>query len=426
MLDGFLADGHIKRLTREAHFAELPYNIGCASDVVLHLTDDAADNLSLLAKYFAAACCVPKCSIIIDDAEEGFAVIASNDGEADLPASHQLVLKQAKALGSNIADLVPGDMEAALCLPVNDGDKISGYIYICPDSLLSNINVESVEEIKALLPLVSVNVTQYATKVSSMLDKLTGGLNRKFLEVSLDYHVEKAKQSGGIFSIVMSDLDNFKTINDVYGHQTGDMVIKATGKVIRSNIRKDTPFGRYGGEEFVVILDNTGPEDALVVAENLRKAIEEARLLGSKRPVTGSMGVATYGLHDSTKKGLIEKADKALYLCKQNGRNRCEIYDQAYDAKPISTNVTQGIISGDTIKDAMRIRMALDIFDLSRTVMAKEERLMVVLEKIKEIAEAEAVEYIDGKLHLSFPADKQARKESPGFDECLKDLLSVV
>jgi len=227
-----------------------------------------------------------------------------------------------------------------------------------------------------------------------MLDKLTGGLNRKFLEAALDARIETAKATGSMFSIIMSDLDKFKSINDVYGHQTGDMVIATTGKTIRSNLRKGTPFGRYGGEEFMVILDHTSAEDALAVAEKLRKAIESAKMLGEKRDVTGSMGVATFDVRSDTKTSLIEKADRALYKCKEGGRNRCELYDPLYKIAAETTSKAQGIITGDTIKDALRIRMTLDVIEFMKDDAPYDEKTNMLLSRLKEIAGAESVAYM--------------------------------
>ena len=127
----------------------------------------------------------------------------------------------------------------------------------------------------------------------------------------------------------MMDIDNFKGVNDTYGHLTGDAILREVASCISNMVRKiDTP-ARYGGEEFVVILPETGKEDALIIAERLRKAIERIVVTTKdnvKISPTVSMGIAEHPVDGVDAKVLIDAADKALYYSKNNGKNVVSIY----------------------------------------------------------------------------------------------------
>jgi diguanylate cyclase (GGDEF)-like protein len=123
----------------------------------------------------------------------------------------------------------------------------------------------------------------------------------------------------------MADLDHFKQVNDNYGHLAGDAVLRKVGKIFNETLRSIDTAGRYGGEEFLIILDNTGEQEAEQTAERIRKAVEESRITrdGKTIQVTISIGVATICDMVSMDDGqLIGIADKALYEAKQQGRNR--------------------------------------------------------------------------------------------------------
>jgi diguanylate cyclase (GGDEF)-like protein len=115
----------------------------------------------------------------------------------------------------------------------------------------------------------------------------------------------------------MFDIDNFKKINDTHGHITGDKCIKNLMNICRNSFRGDDVIGRFGGDEFVILLPGTSPVKAYLVAERFRKNVEQ-----TKDPhYTVSIGVASYPLDGKNSKGLISSADKALYISKEKGRN---------------------------------------------------------------------------------------------------------
>ena len=157
------------------------------------------------------------------------------------------------------------------------------------------------------------------------VDSLTGLYNRKYLMESLALHVKRFTRHQTHFSILMADLDHFKKVNDRYGHLAGDAVLVKIAEVFNETLRSIDTAGRYGGEEFLIILENTREQEAWQTAERIRQAVEKSSVTmdGEVIKVTISIGIATSSNKVKMNNGqLIGLADKALYEAKQNGRNR--------------------------------------------------------------------------------------------------------
>ncbi|WP_190615821.1 diguanylate cyclase [Tepiditoga spiralis] len=158
----------------------------------------------------------------------------------------------------------------------------------------------------------------------SELDELTGLFTFKKLIRITDGLMSKAKRGKELFSLIMMDIDNFKIINDTYGHNFGNYVLKNIGSIIKENIRNyDLPF-RYGGEEFLIILPSTKKEETYKVAERIRKDIEKLKLKDNVK-VTVSIGITEY-IEQENFQETIEESDKAMYISKKNGKNQTNYY----------------------------------------------------------------------------------------------------
>lgn len=160
--------------------------------------------------------------------------------------------------------------------------------------------------------------------LSNRIDGLTQTFNRKHWEECLAKEFSRARRYQHDLALVMLDLDHFKLLNDTFGHQGGDMVLIETAKVVDKLLRMGDLFGRYGGEEFAVILPNTDLQGAEEVAERIRQAIATNAINYQDRriSVTASIGVAVIDEQDSRYEDLISNADLALYEAKASGRNR--------------------------------------------------------------------------------------------------------
>lgn len=200
------------------------------------------------------------------------------------------------------ASLAPGALNAAVFL------FYSGFIIV---SSLSVMWME-IERLQADLVY------------SARFDSLTGVLNRGTFLGEFEREVSRAARGGAPFSLAIFDLDRFKLLNDRYGHPTGDLVLKAFADVLRQGIRKHDTVGRYGGEEFSLLMPETGKDTALRVAERVRRELETRGVNadGARIEVTVSGGVATYGVDGHDWDSLLSAADTALYAAKEAGRNR--------------------------------------------------------------------------------------------------------
>jgi len=152
------------------------------------------------------------------------------------------------------------------------------------------------------------------------IDSLTGAFNRTKFEKFFDYEIEKAQLNKNILSIIMLDIDHFKSINDNYGHHVGDEVLKGVVDLVTKNLKRVDIFARWGGEEFVILLPGTNLENAQKLAENLRKKIEE-QSFSTAGKITASFGVGEYKEKES-KKEVFNRIDKLLYEAKRTGRNK--------------------------------------------------------------------------------------------------------
>ncbi len=164
----------------------------------------------------------------------------------------------------------------------------------------------------------------------AFVDELTGANNRRrFFELGQE-EFDRACRFKRPLSVLMVDADHFKSFNDEYGHATGDIVLKNVAASIGGSLREADILGRYGGEEFVAVLVETDHSTAAVVAERVRKAVEQMAINtpNGNLSVTVSIGLATTNSQDGTLTALIERADAALYQAKENGRNRVGVADR--------------------------------------------------------------------------------------------------
>ena len=162
----------------------------------------------------------------------------------------------------------------------------------------------------------------------SVIDQLTGLHNRRYMNGQLEQFIQRAVRGNEPLSLMMTDIDHFKAVNDTHGHQAGDDVLKEIGKRLRANVRPTDVVCRTGGEEFVVLMPNTPGDLACAAAERIRKAVAAAEfpVLGGTKDlrITVSAGVSTLQGAGDTADDLMHRADTALYQAKTGGRNRVE------------------------------------------------------------------------------------------------------
>jgi two-component system, cell cycle response regulator len=222
-----------------------------------------------------------------------------------------------------LAELMPGARRLAVVPLSAEGHAIG--VLVAEHSLRSGSRIEhrvvSMVERFASHGALALRNAWLLEQVRAMAatDGLTGIANRLTFNTTLERELARAARAGEDVSLVLMDIDHFKKLNDTYGHQTGDDVLRRVAATLKHAARVyDTP-ARYGGEEFGVILPRTSPEDALMVADRLREAIQAS---GDDPACTISGGVATFPLDAADAEALVGRADAALYASKHGGRNR--------------------------------------------------------------------------------------------------------
>ncbi|MCK4923584.1 MAG: GGDEF domain-containing protein [Spirochaetes bacterium] len=160
----------------------------------------------------------------------------------------------------------------------------------------------------------------------AITDELTGVYNRHFLDDALENQIRRAREGGSPLSVVMVDLDHFRSINDAYGHEVGDEILLSAVEVFKRHLRERDILARYGGDEFTILLPQTGIEKAASLAKMVCDEMEQIETLqhrgGTLTRVTTSQGIAVFPTHANDLPALMKKADEALYRAKELGRNR--------------------------------------------------------------------------------------------------------
>jgi diguanylate cyclase (GGDEF)-like protein len=171
-------------------------------------------------------------------------------------------------------------------------------------------SLESVADICAS----SIQNAHYVERVKQLayLDGLTGIFNRRFFERRILEEIERARRYEAELAVLMVDIDQFKRLNDEFGHLLGDEVLRQVSSLLQQQVRKIDVVCRYGGEEFAILLTHTGAQQAMTIADKLRRIVETWQF----------PGVAIFPEHGKTRDELVYLADNALYVAKQGGRNR--------------------------------------------------------------------------------------------------------
>ena len=181
-------------------------------------------------------------------------------------------------------------------------------------------SLESVADICAN----SIQNAHYVERVKQLayLDGLTGIFNRRFFELRIVEEIERARRYGTGMAVIMADIDQFKRLNDEFGHLLGDEVLRQVSSLFHQQLRKIDVVCRYGGEEFAILLTQITTTQAVTIAEKLRRLVEGFQFPGVPRTITISAGVASFPIHGKTRDEMIRAADVGLYAAKQAGRNR--------------------------------------------------------------------------------------------------------
>ncbi|MDD2716767.1 MAG: diguanylate cyclase [Candidatus Wallbacteria bacterium] len=217
-----------------------------------------------------------------------------------------------------------------ISVPLVVKDKPFGVINLSDRTDNSSFTASDMELLLTISTQMAISLDNSKLYELAIRDGLTGLYIYRYFQIRLDEEIVRARRYKDPLTLIMVDIDHFKNFNDKFGHQQGDIVLREVAGIIQATARATDIACRYGGEEFGVILPNTAAEQAMILAERLRKKVESYPFPGQDNPlhVTISLGLAEYPKMAGDKGGLISHADIALYSSKSCGRNRTSLYDE--------------------------------------------------------------------------------------------------
>lgn len=434
------------KTVQQIYFEKYETKFEHINDLISCLQSDELYNIKQMLLYFVQYCFADRgYVIIVDEFGNAQEIIASDAGLAEPDVASLMKHLAADEDGVVISfieqntnsPLLGKNLKGMICMPItkmqssdfgndrrrsneqpNIKDRL-GYIYLETDNIFNNFSRESYKHIKTLMNLLFVMIDNYNLKKISTIDKLTGVYLRKYFEDLMNIEVNRAKANALNFSLVMCDIDKFKSVNDTFGHRKGDEILKAIGKILMTSLRTSDLVGRYGGEEFVILLPNTSDVEAVEVCEKVRKHIEQQKLLGSEFPLTMSFGIASFPNHGSGEEELLEKADQALYYSKNNGRNRTTLWDPNIGNVGVRFDKLAGILSGNISKDTRNVQAMVNVMAALREREHRDQRASEFLTNIMDIIEANSgmlLHFEDKILVNSYAKEK-------GSTEWQKDIV---
>ena len=214
------------------------------------------------------------------------------------------------------------DQSRTTCVPSLVGGVVIGSVLVShPDPLDERTRTHAIESVRQSAPVLANLRTLAVAEIQAATDSLTGLPNSRSLNDNLTRMLALAQRSNKPLAAILCDLDHFKLINDVYGHGKGDETLAATAATLRAVVRDSDLAGRYGGEEFLILLPDTDLDGAAVVAEKLRHEISRMSVSGLEAGITASLGVAAFPTDAPDTAKLLRITDRALYAAKARGRN---------------------------------------------------------------------------------------------------------
>jgi diguanylate cyclase (GGDEF)-like protein len=238
-----------------------------------------------------------------------------------------LIIADTSGVDTRFAEIDPA-ARSILAVPLHSVERLVGLLFFGSREAdgFSPESIDRAEEFanRIVFPIQRALLEEELRRLA-FTDAQTSLFNHRHFQTLLDEEIRRAQRYGRPLSIIFLDLDSFKAFNDTYGHPAGDTLLREVSGVLRANLRAVDMAARYGGEEFVVILPETAGEQAAVLAERLREAVEQMEVCveeGRVPHVTVSVGVASFPANAQTKSELIEAADKAQYEAKTSGKNR--------------------------------------------------------------------------------------------------------
>ncbi len=293
-------------------------------------------------------------------------------------------------------------------------EEVLGMIYVDSESLSAPLNSESMYLLEAISNHATAALKNARVYMEATRDSLTGLALRRVFEHRLREEIKNSGKDNSPVSLLMTDLDHFKSVNDTYGHQVGDEALRLAAQEARSSVRSTDLVARYGGEEYAVILPGTKAQEALAVAEKIRERIAGIKFAQGRGKITVSVGIAEYPAHAEGAEELVNHADKALYLAKERGRNRAVVWSESIGSQAAREDKLAGILTGDWARDYRNVSMLIETLELLNSAEDVQGTIKAVVGKMVEITDADRGILLLGKdadnLKVHVALDKSGKK----------------
>jgi diguanylate cyclase (GGDEF)-like protein len=235
------------------------------------------------------------------------------------------------------------ESRSVLCIPITYGESLLGVLNVesREENAFSSQDVLIMSTLADLLATALHNAFVFQKlQQQSITDGLTGIKTRRFFWEALSSEWKRASRSGRPFSVVLVDLDKFKEVNDTFGHLEGDLVLARVGRLLEQRCRQSNVVARYGGDEFIILMPETGVEQAQALAERLRLWLAQDAML-AEHHITGSFGVASFPAHGFSAEDIIRVADAGMYAAKHAGGDRVSMAEEFGDGEDVAAQRQQ-------------------------------------------------------------------------------------
>lgn len=389
-------------------------------DLMSKISSDYKENLNNILSFIRYKTLADRGSIIYFDTKEDRYKILTSIGKKNQKTPNENLFLQANRSRTGIVvnkslpyiektiykEFLPEDKVAIICIPlyneknriINDrrknllGSQCKGYIYLEAGSYINKFNYENLIFLNKLSNLTCLNIDNYKLNWISTTDKLTGVLTKNYFDLIIEKLMGREDNYRSQFSLLMLDIDDFKKINDNFGHLKGDKVLSLIGEELTNNIRDGDIVARYGGEEFILILFNTTLDQGFKIGQRIKDNIENKYIPEIKGNVTVSIGLSQYPEHGQGSRELIEKADQALYEAKEKiDKNTILSWDLDIGERIEEVDRLAGIYTGDSVQDSKNMSAILDVVELIQGNKSKREKTSRLLEILIDILECEYI-----------------------------------
>ncbi len=409
-----------KRSIESTYAAKHGIALSTREDLLTALGSDSESNITIVLKYLTQLTLADYGFLMLIDSKQKIGDVFHVDCAAKLVDYRAILerygyLSKARVFsGNKFEEVGLSGIKNCMLIPVYDDvqttplktvnrrrRQVRSYrlpnalIVLAAYSRLNRLDAHSLATIAEIQSIIKLVIDNYQLYRSSTIDKLTGAYLRKQFEKIFSQNIEKCRRMNEPLAILMLDIDHFKAVNDAYGHRKGDEVLANVASIIGNSIRNEDALGRYGGEEFVVLLPTASRVKAFEIAERIRHNISQARFIDGEKGITISCGIAVFPQMGERQIELLEKADKALYASKRSGRNKTTVYAGERMAQEKPLHPLAGILTGSTLRDARVMKSIMSIVSFSVLDKTKSQKILFALSAIVDLLESSDAALID-------------------------------